>query len=249
MKHSLSRKISSAFITTALTVFSFHVQAQDGVTSNSDLKPTPRVDYTKSKILSEQAEFAEVLRETEEADAASYDTAARAAAAEELKLQKELVKVEEDIKAVKEAKERSKIQAAQAQKQLQAQAAKNIEAKKRLKAMNNEKVAEEKRLEDIRGNLAKADAEDKSLQEDSRKLESFMKMAQEERASIAERILKIKTAVTQERQRQMARQAQYNLYRQKNKEYETRVSTIEGRRAQIPPDQASSSGNRAPSGR
>lgn len=220
------------YFTLVLIAITFTVKshAQEARGMDTDLKPVKKVDRTKSKVLVEKAEFAEVMRESEDVDSASYDNAARAAIAEEQRLQKEIQRVEQEILAIKEAKEKAKEQAALAQKQLQAQAAKNIESKKRMAQMNKEKLAEEKSLEEVNKQLAAADAEEKGLQEEARKLEMFIKMAQDERKAIFERVQKVKSAVTQERTKQQARLAQYNQYRQKNKDYDARVSAAENRR-------------------
>ena len=178
----------------------------------------------------EGLELAQIARETEDADANASELAAKNAAAEEQKLQKEIAAVEQEMQAIKEAKERVKEQALQTQKRIQALAARSAETRKRLAQMNKEKQAEEKQLEDAKQKLLAAETDDKTLQEDTRKLEVFMKMAQDERKGIFDRIQRLKARIAQEQQRLQSSQAQYNQYRQKNKEYETRVTTAENRR-------------------
>jgi hypothetical protein len=188
--------------------------------TDGDLKREAKPDDAAVRKLETTLVDSDVTEELEEADSVSFDAAAKELAAQERSLKADTIKIQQKIVSLKAGKERAKQEVELNRKQMEFQRAKNFAARKaavQALAVKTVFVQQNTKLsQELRG----LEADQRATEEETRKLDTFIRMAQAERRDLLNRRQQTKANIEAQKQAQKIRRAQYDAYRKATKDLE-----------------------------
>ena len=155
--------------------------AIDAKAEVENLKPTPKRDFSKTKKLEGEFDEAAIGAELEASEVLTYQEVKREASADELRLKKDIQKMEAEAAQIKTGIDKARQDAEIAQKKLQLQQVQNREQRKRVAGLKKQKQMADDRNAKLGEQVKTAEAEAKAIAEEIREVESHIKMAEEDR--------------------------------------------------------------------
>jgi chromosome segregation ATPase len=224
-KNSASRSINKLVAVNAILAAILMISASAFAVTEGDLKREPKPDDIKVRKLEVKLTDSAVSEELEEADNSSYEAAAKELTIQEQNIKNDIVRLQKQIASLKVGKEQAKKNVELNRKKMEFQQNQNLAARKRAaKALAEKMVVDEQNAKLVQ-QLHQLESDERDSNEETRKIETFIRMAQDERKEIQLRQAKTRANIENQKQLQKTRRAQYENYRKNTKAIESSQAT------------------------